>query len=53
MNNLLSYFGLVNAKIRASDKDLPVNKLSRKKFVEKFVRFGICTVLSEINNSDL
>ena len=24
MNNLLSYFGLVDAKIRASDKDLPV-----------------------------
>ena len=25
MNNLLSYFGLVDAGIRASDKDLPVN----------------------------
>ena len=24
MNNLLSYCGLVNARIRASDKDLPV-----------------------------
>ena len=24
MNNLLSYCGLVDAKIRASDKDLPV-----------------------------
>jgi hypothetical protein len=24
MNNLLSYFGLFDAKIRASDKDLPV-----------------------------
>ena len=24
MNNLPSYFGLVDAKIRASDKDLPV-----------------------------
>ena len=24
MNNLSSYFGLVDAKIRASDKDLPV-----------------------------
>jgi hypothetical protein len=24
MNNLLSCFGLVDAKIRASDKDLPV-----------------------------
>ena len=27
MNNLSSYCGLVDAKIRASDKDLPVNKL--------------------------
>ena len=26
MNYLLSYCGLVNAKIRASDKDLPVTK---------------------------
>ena len=27
MNNLLSYCGLVNAKIRASDKDLPLMSL--------------------------
>ena len=27
MNNLLSYFGLVDTRIRASDKDLPVQKL--------------------------
>ena len=26
MNNLLSYCGLIDAKIRASDKDLPVKK---------------------------
>jgi hypothetical protein len=25
MNNLLSYFGLVDAKISASEKDLPVH----------------------------
>ena len=25
MNKLLSFFGLVDARIRASDKDLPVN----------------------------
>ena len=25
MNNLSSYYGLVDAKIRASDKDLPVS----------------------------
>ena len=27
MNNLLSYFGLVDARIRASEKDLPVNEI--------------------------
>ena len=27
MNNLSSYCGLVDAKIRASDKDLPVSKI--------------------------
>ena len=27
MNSLLSYCGLVDAKIRASDKDLPVNQI--------------------------
>jgi hypothetical protein len=26
MNNLLSYCGLIDAKIRASDKDLPVKR---------------------------
>ena len=26
MNNLLSHCGLIDAKIRASDKDLPVSK---------------------------
>ena len=30
MNNLLSYCGLVDAKIRASDKDLPVTFLTLK-----------------------
>ena len=29
MNNLLSYCGLVDAKTRASDKDLPVQRLFR------------------------
>ena len=27
MNNLSSYFGLIDAKIRASDKDLPVQAI--------------------------
>ena len=33
MTNLLSYYGLVNAKIRASDKDLPVHILKRVSLV--------------------
>jgi hypothetical protein len=32
MNNLLSYCGLVDAKIRASDIDLPVNVVRLWKF---------------------
>ena len=31
MNSLLSYFGLVDAKIRASDEDLPVKHGKRSK----------------------
>ena len=30
MNNLLSYCGLVDAKIRTSDKDLPIKKSAVK-----------------------
>ena len=30
MNNLSSYCGLVDAKIRASDKDLPVHSVTPK-----------------------
>ena len=33
MNNLLSYCGLVDAKIRASDKDLPVQMLMKTKML--------------------
>ena len=32
VNNLQSYCGLVDAKIRASDKDLPVPKTKRQKY---------------------
>ena len=34
MNNLSSYFGLVDAKIRASDKDLPVHKTRKTRLQE-------------------
>ena len=37
MNNLLSYCGLVDAKIRASDKDLPVITLAFPNFQVSFV----------------
>ena len=30
MNNLLSYYGLVDARISASEKDLPVSNLGLK-----------------------
>ena len=36
MNNLLSYCGLVDAKIRASDKDLPVHSKQNTGFYYKF-----------------
>ena len=40
MNNLLSYCGLIDAKISASEKDLPVpcRKIKQRKFREKFRR---------------
>ena len=36
MNNLLSYCGLVDAKIRASDKDLPVMDSEKSVKMYKF-----------------
>ena len=39
VNNLLSYCGLVDAKIRASDKDLPVTGLSPIGSAMKFLCF--------------
>ena len=33
MDNLLSYCGLVDARIRASNKDLPVQKKINKDFI--------------------
>ena len=45
MNNLLSYCGLVDAKIRASDKDLPVNKQ-----IEDFSNFGMSKYFQKKSN---
>ena len=33
MNNLLSYCGLVDARIRASNKDLPVSMVDLERYV--------------------
>ena len=41
MNNRLSYCGLVDAKIRASDKDLPVFQVSFKVMNTKTLIFKI------------
>ena len=55
MNNLLSYFGLVDAKIRASDKDLPVFSPPRSSMVEETTALlssldGSCSFLLEALN---
>ena len=43
MNNLWSYCGLVDANIRASDKDLPVTELM---VLMDLVDFGVLTFLN-------
>ena len=45
MNNLSSYCGLVDAKIRASDKDLPLQEQVRL----FFNKFGDCRTTTEQN----
>ena len=59
MNNLSSYCGLVDAKIRASDKDLPVQDPANKQYftpdakmapvfgTEKIRAFGMTKYLSD------
>ena len=64
MNNLLSYCGLVDAKIRASDKDLPVKtifpsmikKLTNKKtnalfstYIYRLIWIGSCYALYKVS----
>ena len=44
MNNLLSYCGLIDAKIRASDKDLPVpmaNIVCKKVFFQVEIKKNV------------
>ena len=60
MNNLLSYCELVDAEIRASDKDLPVpfrkknpNSLKRPLFLNKPRTFAQCRAGAAANISQL
>ena len=43
MNNLSSYCGLVDAKIRASDKDLPVHPLHTVRKLKKWKVWKKCS----------
>ena len=53
MNNLLSYCGLVDAKIRASDKDLPVQVQSMKIPSSEHWENKLCTteIVFDIQNN--
>ena len=42
MNNLSSYCGLVDAKIRASDEDLPVSQT--RKYADKYKNVVACYI---------
>ena len=55
MNNLTSYCGLVDAKIRASDKDLPVTlpRLFQTCSVDVFLLFSPESLVSNSQNSFL
>ena len=56
MNNLFTYCGLVDAKIRASDKDLPVILNNYRNLQDLSVRYIYAQLLVEIwnkfNNQD-
>ena len=45
MNNLLSFFGLVDARINASDKDLPVQMYQKSQILAKVSK----TILTNMN----
>ena len=50
MNNLLSYCGLIDEKIRASDKDLPViktEKIVRNFMLKQYMSHGCETNLTK------
>ena len=45
LNNLSTYCGLVDAKIRASDKDLPVNDVTNKIFCKNYLLTSLISIL--------
>ena len=52
MNNLLSYCGLTDAKIRASEKDLPVQKEKKKSVIFPIIRNGISRLANNDNGNN-
>ena len=51
MNNLLSHCGLVDAKIGASDKDLPVPKLSNMILPEDYFLLELKVSFEKLDKS--
>ena len=51
MNNLLSYWGLIDAKIRASDKDLPAKEVQLHKMTTSFCHYEIMDVAKGENKT--
>ena len=50
MNNLSSYFGLVDAKIRASDKDLLVQPFDENQYQEDVLPRGSESKITKVGN---
>ena len=51
MNNLLSYCGLVDAKIRASDIDLPLQNIVIKVFHHKTMHRTVDDVITNMTGA--
>ena len=51
MNNHLSYCGLVDARISASEKDLPVQQMKASKYRSKEDRKNVAATLSTSQES--
>ena len=51
MSNLSSYCGLVDAKIRASDKDLPVAAMLETQFYVLNIYINFAHIINSITNN--